>query len=106
MMLELKQHQVKVIRVHKKLLNNTIFVIFEDESPLFPLYRIINDCVNVKVKMQQFEMDEPKTPEVIDSRQNMIFGFYEPENKRQIELTLIIDKNDRTQKHIYRQGNE
>ncbi len=49
LMNELKQPLVKVIRVTKKLLNNTVFVIFEDESDLFPMYKIINDCQNVKV---------------------------------------------------------
>ena len=49
LMNELKQSLVKVIRVTKKLLNNTVFVIFEDESDLFPMYKIINDCQNVKV---------------------------------------------------------
>ena len=65
---ELKQPLVKVIRVTKKLLNNTIFVIFEDESELFPMYRIINQCPNVKIELSQYEMDEPKnSPDVIEN---------------------------------------
>lgn len=85
MISELKQPKVKVIRVTKKLLNNTVFVIFEDESPLFPMYRIINECRNVKIRMQQYDMDEPKPScEVIDYNQNMIFGLYEPENQRKV----------------------
>ena len=67
MLSELKQSKVKVIRVTKKLLNNTVFVIFEDESPLFPMYRIINECRNVKINLQQYNMDEPKnSSEVIE----------------------------------------
>lgn len=59
MMNDLKQPSIKVIRVTKKLLNNTVFVIFEDESDLFPMYKIINDCRHVKVSMQQYDMSEP-----------------------------------------------
>ena len=40
-------------------------------------------------------MDEPKpTPETIDYKQKMIFGFYEPENERKIELRLLVDCNN------------
>ena len=81
----LKQPKTKVIRVTKKLLNNTVFVIFEDESEMYPMYRFINECRAVKVRMQQYNMDEPKsTPEVIEHNQNLIFGFYEPENERKL----------------------
>lgn len=49
---ELRQMRVKVIRITKKLLNNTVFIIFEDESPLFPMYRIVNECRNVTISLQ------------------------------------------------------
>ena len=102
---ELNQPQVKVIRVTKKLLNNTVFVIFEDESPHFPMYRIVNGCRNVRMHLQQANMDEPKnSPEVIESDQNMVFGLYEPENERKVKLDLEIDKNDLSQNALYRKG--
>ena len=64
---ELRTHRIKVIRVTKKLMNNTVFVIFEDESEMFPMYCIINECSNVKAELRQYEMDEPKsTPETIE----------------------------------------
>ena len=74
----MKQPQVKVIRVTKKLVNNTVFVIFEDESPHFPMYRIVNECKNVKVDIEQFDMNEPKRPERIGHGEAIVFGFYEP----------------------------
>jgi len=64
---DMKSHKVKVIRVTKKLMNNTVFVIFEDEHELFPMYCIINECRTVKVELRQYEMNEPMiTPETID----------------------------------------
>ena len=102
---ELVQPQVKVIRVTKKLLNNTVFVIFEDESPHFPMYRIVNSCRNVRIQLQQANMDEPKgSPEVIEFDQSMIFGLYEPENERKVKLDLEIDKNDFSSNTMYRKG--
>jgi len=103
---DLKQPKIKVIRVTKKLMNNTVFVIFEDESEIFPMYRIINECRNVKVQLQQYDMDEPKSPELITFQQNLIFGFYEPENARKIQLDLLIDKNDFSDPLSYRKMNE
>ena len=49
---EMKTHKVKVIRVTKKLMNNTVFVIFEDEHELFPMYNIINNCRTLKVELR------------------------------------------------------
>lgn len=41
--------QTKVIKVSKKKVNGTIFIIFEEENEKYPMYRIINDCSNVKI---------------------------------------------------------
>ena len=101
---KLKEPQLKVIRVTKKLLNNTVFVIFEEESPLFPMYRIINECYNVTVRMTQCDLKVPLTAEVIRHKQNMIFGLYEPEGERKMQLDIFIDRNVRGE--FYRRGNE
>ena len=52
-------------------------------------------------------MDEPKPScEVIGYNQNMIFGLYEPENERKVQLDLVIDRNDFTKPTMYRRGQE
>jgi len=75
------------------------------------MYRIVNECKNVKVNVEQHEMYEPKRPEQIVHGEAIVFGFYEPENERKILLTLIIDKNDLTRNQLarpqsYRRGRE
>lgn len=93
MIREVKEVQVKVIRITKKLVNNTVFVIFEDESPLYPMYRFINECPNVKLSVMQARMDEPREPEAVELGVPMTFGFYEPENERKVDLRLLINKS-------------
>ncbi len=34
----------KIIRVTKKLINATVFIIFEEEDSKFPMFRIVNEC--------------------------------------------------------------
>jgi len=45
-----RQPRRKIIRVTKKIINTTVFIIFEEEDPADPLYKIINMCPNVKLQ--------------------------------------------------------
>jgi len=49
---QIRTSQRKIIRVTKKLINNTIFVIFEEEDAKFPSFKIVNECSNVKIQFE------------------------------------------------------
>lgn len=87
-------------------MNNTVFIIFEDESENFPMYRLINRCPNVKVLLQQYDLGEEREPLTITYNQEMNFGFYEPETNRMIQLDLKIDRNVAGHPETYRKDNE
>ena len=61
----LRPPQRKIIRVTKKLINATVFIIFEEEDPKYPMFRIVNDCQNVKLLFEQ--MRDDLEPEKSDS---------------------------------------
>ena len=43
----------KIIRVSKKIINDTTFIIFEEEDEAAPMYQIINRCNNIHLSYWQ-----------------------------------------------------
>ena len=84
----------KIIRVTKKLINATVFIIVEEEDPKFPMFRIINDCANVKIQFEQMDLNPEKSPDNVGPRETVNFAFYDPEIERKLQMTLDINKND------------
>ena len=78
----------------KKLINNTIFVIFEEEDTKFPMFRIVNECQNVKIQFEQMDLEPEKSPDMLNQKSEMNFAFYDPEIDRKLQMTLDINKND------------
>ena len=71
------------------------------------MYRLINECENVTIRMTQVDKSVPLAPEdldVVPQKSSMICGLYEPEGERQVQLDIIIDRNVRGT--FYRRGME
>ena len=76
--------RTKIVKVSKKKVNSTIFVIFEDEDPRYPMYRIINDCDNVKVNFCQASLANEMKPDLIEPCTSQPVGFYDPHGTKQV----------------------
>ena len=90
----LRQTKRKIIRVTKKLINSTVFIIFEEEDPKFPMFRIVNECQNVKIQFEQMDLFPEKSPDKLGPDDSCNFAFYDPEIDRKLQMTLDINKND------------
>jgi hypothetical protein len=44
--------------------NDTLFIIFEEEDESAPMYQIINECYNLKVEYWQILPQEPQAAEL------------------------------------------
>jgi hypothetical protein len=82
---ELKRtFKTKTIRVSKKKVNGTIFIIFDEEDLRYPMYRIVNECENVKVNFCQLSLIHEMKPDMIEPHRSQSFGFYEPAGSKQV----------------------
>ena len=77
-----RSFKTKTIRVLKKKVNGTIFIIFDEEDPRYPMYRIVNKCENVKVNFCQLSLINEMKPDIIMPNTSQAFGFYEPSGSK------------------------
>lgn len=72
--------RTKVIKVSKKKVNGTTFVIFDQEDSLYPMYRIVNDCNNVRVHISQKQdsQDSQAYSDTVGPMTARPYGFYDP----------------------------
>ena len=73
----------------KKLINATVFIIFEEEDPQQPMFKIVNDCRNLKLQFEQMRDDEiPEKSDSLAQMDSMNYAFYDPELDKKLQMTL------------------
>jgi len=85
----------KYFRVDRRLYNNTIFVIIEDENPKQPTYRIENYSKQFSLKYHQVE--QSKYTEVLSLNQMASFAWEDPQGIHELEVEFLsgdVDENN------------